>query len=289
MNIVQVCQKSPNKYLSEAETRKILRDVVRGLTYHHSSNIIHHDIKLENFIIGSKGRVKIADFGFATLLKNDDEKQFTVAGTTNYLSPEIIRREGHSYEADIWATGVAAFTMLTKVKTYEKILDCNYEFPSNIILSEEAEDFINSIFQINSLWAVEHTKSSQINVEQHLERFCISTAIRKKKKLNIQKVKLSKSAKLSQETDITKLSHEIERSKSSQSSTKIESKPSQKVEHTKTIKSIHKEHSRKTKGSQNAEKNKANNKDRSMKYTQKVGKSKSNLNNEIRSTQLMPL
>lgn len=153
-------RKSEKGYLSESETRKILNDVVNGLIYLHNHKIIHHDIKLENFLIGQDGKVKIADFGVSTMLKDEKEKKYSFCGTVYYLSPEIVEKEnkGHSFEVDVWAIGVSAFIMLTgkppfdgksKELTYEKIKAGEYHFPIDIQLSYEAKDFIKSILQLN--------------------------------------------------------------------------------------------------------------------------------------------
>ncbi|OHT07499.1 CAMK family protein kinase [Tritrichomonas foetus] len=146
-------------YLSEKETARILHDVVSGLVYLHDNRIIHRDLKLENFLIGSDGRVKIADFGLSTKLDYDDERKYTVCGTPNYLSPELLTQayKGHSYEVDIWTIGVSAFAMLTghppfetmRTKlTYEHIKNCQYHFPSDISISQTAKDFIRIILRI---------------------------------------------------------------------------------------------------------------------------------------------
>lgn len=147
------------KRLSEEETAKILRDVVDGLNYLHDNRIIHRDIKLENFLIGHDGKIKIADFGLSAQLNYDDEKKFTACGTPNYISPEILAsgHKGHSYEVDIWAIGVCAFAMLTghppfetrnTKLTYEHIKTCNYCFPFDLRLSYVAKDFVHSTLQI---------------------------------------------------------------------------------------------------------------------------------------------
>lgn len=159
--------------LSEPETRKILRDVIRGLAYLHNKDIIHHDIKLENFLIGSDGKVKIADFGLSTILKNEDEeeKSFVICGTTNYFCPEIIQKEGIGFGVDIWAVGVAAFIMLTsnppfegsrKEITYENIKNCDYNFPSKIFISSDAKDFIKAVLQIDP-----HKRPTAIELLNH--------------------------------------------------------------------------------------------------------------------------
>ena len=158
-SIREYLRKSQNGRLSESETRKILKDVIQGLVYLHSQRIIHHDLKLENFLVGADGRVKIADFGISTLLKTSSEKVFSFAGTLNYMSPETVSKEnkGHSFEVDIWAIGVCAFVMMTgqqpfgfnKVSVFERIKKCDYRFPINIPLSYEAVDFIRSILRID--------------------------------------------------------------------------------------------------------------------------------------------
>ena len=146
-------------HLSEHETAKIMRDVLNGLAYLHDNRVIHRDLKLENFLIGKDGLVKIADFGLSAKLDYDDQKKFTVCGTPNYLSPEILTSaaKGHSYEVDIWAIGVCAYAMLvgrppfetarTKL-TYEHIKTCSYHFPAEPHLSAIAKDFIQSTLQI---------------------------------------------------------------------------------------------------------------------------------------------
>lgn len=159
-SVRDLIEKTDENRLSESVTKKILNDVIQGLIYIQNRQIIHHDLKLDNFLIGENGDVKIADFGLATIMSHYVQKSATVCGTTNYLSPELLRMEnkGHGFEVDIWAVGVAAFIMLTgrppfdggsKEATFENIRNCKYHFPSKIDLSFDAKDFIKSIFQID--------------------------------------------------------------------------------------------------------------------------------------------
>lgn len=175
-SIRDLLRKSESGRLSEAETRKILKDIINGLSFLHNCQIIHHDLKLENFLIGKDGKVKIADFGLAILMNEDDEnnkKKSPICGTTNYLSPEIIQKKnkGMGFETDIWAVGVATFIMLTgkppfegcdKEMTYENIKNCNYQFPSKIQISKEAKDFVKSILKIDP-----HKRPTAIDLIDH--------------------------------------------------------------------------------------------------------------------------
>jgi polo-like kinase 1 len=146
-------------HLSESEAQSILREVIAGVSYLHDNHIIHRDLKPENFLFGSDGRLKIADFGLSAKLNYDDERKYTVCGTPNYLSPELLMAasKGHSYEVDIWTIGVCAFALLTgrppfetaRTKlTYEHIKSCQYKFPPHIKLSQASMDFVRCILQL---------------------------------------------------------------------------------------------------------------------------------------------
>ena len=51
--------------------------------------MVHRDIKLGNLLI-QNDILKIADFGLAVKLNNDEEERSTLCGTPNYISPEIL-------------------------------------------------------------------------------------------------------------------------------------------------------------------------------------------------------
>ena len=54
--------------LKEEVARHLFRQIVTGLKYCHSKNVLHRDIKLDNILLTSQGHVKICDFGVSKLI-----------------------------------------------------------------------------------------------------------------------------------------------------------------------------------------------------------------------------
>ena len=104
-----------------------------------------------------QGYLKLADFGMAKKLK-DDEKAMSFCGTPEYLAPEIITMEGHDKSADWWSFGILLFEMLCGLppfyvenvdKMYELIKNSSVKFPRRITLSEDAKDVIRKLLEKN--------------------------------------------------------------------------------------------------------------------------------------------
>lgn len=102
------------KRLSEPEVRLLLLQILGALKYMHSKRVIHRDLKLGNILLDSGMNIKISDFGLAALLATHGERKMTICGTPNYIAPEILygKDAGHSYEVDLWSTGVVMYAML---------------------------------------------------------------------------------------------------------------------------------------------------------------------------------
>ena len=72
--------------------------------YCHSKHVIHRDIKPENLLLGMKGELKIADFGWSVHAPNSRRK--TLCGTLDYLPPEMVQGLDHDSAVDVWSLGV---------------------------------------------------------------------------------------------------------------------------------------------------------------------------------------
>jgi len=119
-------------------TRFYLATIVLALKYLHSFNIIYRDLKPENLLLDSRGYLRLTDFGFAKIV---EDRTWTLCGTPEYLSPEIILNEGHGKPADWWACGVLAYEMMvgfppffdeTAPGIYEKILRGKIYWPKEM-------------------------------------------------------------------------------------------------------------------------------------------------------------
>jgi protein-serine/threonine kinase len=99
--------------IDEKRIQKIFKQIVSAVSYLHSNNIVHRDIKDENVIVDSNDKVYLIDFGAATEKPQTKSEYFTdVRGTLMAVSPEVIRGERHcGVEQDAWALGILLFTM----------------------------------------------------------------------------------------------------------------------------------------------------------------------------------
>ena len=83
--------------------------VVSAFKYMHSMNILYRDLKPENLLIDSKGYIKVVDFGFAKVVKH---RTYTLCGTPEYFSPELVLGKGYGKGNDYWAVGILAFEVV---------------------------------------------------------------------------------------------------------------------------------------------------------------------------------
>lgn len=92
------------------EICNIVYEIVDGLSYIHSHNYIHRDIKLENILLKDK-KIKIVDYDF--LIRDDYSKVTDVSCTLIYGSPEMISGKAINYKTDLWSLGVCLYIILT--------------------------------------------------------------------------------------------------------------------------------------------------------------------------------
>ncbi len=98
---------------------RIVADVCRGLDFAHKQGVVHRDVKPANVRVGRDGEVKILDFGIARLADSELTQAGTVLGTPSYISPEILRGGPVDHRADMWATGVILYEIVSGRRPFE--------------------------------------------------------------------------------------------------------------------------------------------------------------------------
>ncbi|XP_047138085.1 mitogen-activated protein kinase kinase kinase 3 isoform X1 [Hydra vulgaris] len=101
--------------LDEKETSCYCFQILEGINYLHSKNIIHRDIKGANILLDSSGNCKLADFGASKQIQTIRSQTGckSVHGTPYWMSPEVINGAGYGRKADIWSLGCTVLEMLT--------------------------------------------------------------------------------------------------------------------------------------------------------------------------------
>ncbi|KAM8930100.1 serine/threonine-protein kinase PLK3 [Pelodytes ibericus] len=154
--------------LLEAEVRYYLKQIICGLKYLHVRGILHRDLKLGNFFINESMELKVGDFGLAARLEPIEQRKKTICGTPNYLAPEVLYRQGHGPESDVWSLGCVMYTLLCGTppfetsdlkETYRCIKQVKYTLPA--CLSSAAKHLIIGILK--------HSPSERLSLDQILE------------------------------------------------------------------------------------------------------------------------
>ncbi|KAL9539199.1 hypothetical protein PS6_011305 [Mucor atramentarius] len=134
----------------DLETTKFYAaEILLSIEHIHSRGVIHRDIKPENILLDDHLHIKVTDFGSAKIINEgesaasgDEENTATAArsfvGTAEYVSPELLRSDVVSKEADMWAFGCVIYQMLsgkspfkaaTDYLIFQKIKNLDYVMP----------------------------------------------------------------------------------------------------------------------------------------------------------------
>ena len=98
--------------LTFKETVSIAIQVGRGIEAAHNKGIIHRDIKPQNIIISTEGKVKVTDFGIARAASSNTISA-DVMGSVHYASPEQARNGFVDGKSDIYSLGIVMYEMVT--------------------------------------------------------------------------------------------------------------------------------------------------------------------------------
>ncbi|GLH08896.1 Serine/threonine-protein kinase PLK4 [Gryllus bimaculatus] len=174
-------QNQPEKRFDEIRTAHYVSQLADALRYLHSKKVIHRDIKPENLLLGMKGELKIADFGWS--VHSPSSRRETLCGTLDYLPPEMVRGATHDEKVDLWSLGVLCYELLvgkppfetpTYEETYVRISKAEYVYPPYV--SSKARDLISKLLVVDPMgrllldavlthpWILENTKAKSDDV-----------------------------------------------------------------------------------------------------------------------------
>lgn len=156
----------------EPLVKNFVRQILAGLSYLHSQDIIHRDIKGANILVDNKGGVKISDFGISkrveasTLLGSRASgsgggghvNRPSLQGSVYWMAPEVVRQTAHTKKADIWSLGCLVVEMFIGAHPFPDCSQLQAIFaigssqarpPAPEHVSPEAKEFLDMTFQVD--------------------------------------------------------------------------------------------------------------------------------------------
>jgi len=95
----------------ESELAYVAKELLQGIAYIHSKQLIHRDLKSSNIMMCKKGDVKIIDFGLCCSIVRAKP---TIVGSAHWIPPEMILRHHYDCSADIWSFGICMLELCNK-------------------------------------------------------------------------------------------------------------------------------------------------------------------------------
>jgi serine/threonine protein kinase len=147
------------KLIEERIIWSLLIQTLNGLLYlHETKKIIHRDIKPDNLLLDSKGKLKILDFGVSAIKSETVEELLkchgTVAGPIQFMSAEMALGDKYDFKSDIYMLGLTFFFLMSNTMPERKIvlgplyipvINKNAKLP--LSYSEHLRNFIESLLK----------------------------------------------------------------------------------------------------------------------------------------------
>ena len=137
--------RSPLGYFPDEIAIEFLLQIFSAIDHLHSLNLVHCDIKPENFVLKiseSKWELKLIDFGNVRKKPKNKERLFNFCGTKEYMAPETLENSGFNEKVDEWAAGIIMYNMLTGADPFSS--DSDSEYKENIRFKEIKFEYIKN-------------------------------------------------------------------------------------------------------------------------------------------------
>ncbi|CCD68653.1 non-specific serine/threonine protein kinase [Caenorhabditis elegans] len=195
-DLCTLMQKQPDSKFNVADSRYYAANLLSALEHIHKLGIIHRDVKADNLLVKSDGRIMLTDFGSSKFLSDYqkiqenpvEEEQPTgrrssFVGTAFFVTPELLTGSEMSPSSDLWAfsvtlylflTGIYPFNDMSEYLVFRRIQDILYTF-SEDFPDENAKNLIERLLvkeqksRLTSQEIKEHKFFESIDFE-HLEQ-----------------------------------------------------------------------------------------------------------------------
>ncbi len=164
-----------SKRLKEVEAKALFMQMCEVVSYCHSRGVVHHDLKLENFLVTEfqPPSIKLINFGHSCFFKGDKLLSYFRGTMEQYAAPEILAGSSYDgFKTDAYALGVILYVMLTgcfpfvaevdeeeEEEEEEEDLDLQFQQQTSMVylsslhyppgVSEEAKDLVLSLLHPN--------------------------------------------------------------------------------------------------------------------------------------------
>jgi serine/threonine protein kinase len=154
--------------LSEAHAKFYGREVLFALAYLRENGIIHRDIKPDNILVTAAGHLKLTDFGLSRLGmvdRSDISQTASLVGTPDYVAPEIILNQPHSFSADYWSLGAMLYEFVIGMppfhagsiaETHQRAVIGHVRWPEGLDVSSEFRDLVGKLLAANPIVRLGH-------------------------------------------------------------------------------------------------------------------------------------
>ena len=146
---------------TEMEAVRIIAAVLSAVSYLHSNNVAHRDLKYENILFVNQSptsTIKLIDFGLSKI-HGGSETLTGGVGTIFTMAPEVLQGS-YTKQADIWSVGVITYMLLssqmpfygrTREHVIDQIVEGTYHFGGQqwMAISEPAKEFVRNLLVVN--------------------------------------------------------------------------------------------------------------------------------------------
>lgn len=144
---------------SEQRAANIFKELMMVIKYCHDMGVVHRDVKPENILLTTSGKIKLADFGLAVRITNG-QSLAGLAGSPAYVAPEVLTGN-YSEKVDVWSAGILLHALLVGVLPFQgdsledvfeaiKTVELNFHTGIWESVSKPARDLLERILTRNA-------------------------------------------------------------------------------------------------------------------------------------------